>query len=178
MQCQNNLKQLALGCLQHEQMQKISALRRLGLQWCGDPDRGFGKRQPGGWDFTILPYIEQQALHNLGYGAPEGSAAQQAANQQRIQTPLSVMYCPTRRRMMLYPITSNAMAPWTYCGTVAPVARCDYAACCGDPSLPTAVWYPSSFTPYSAMDYCTTPNYYWGGLNQGYGFDWHLLPRQ
>ena len=126
-QCQNNLKQLALGFLQHEERQKKLPSGGWGYIMVGDPNRGFGKRQPGGWGFTILPFIEQQALYNLGYGAPEGSAAQQAANQQRIQTPLSVMYCPTRRRMMLYPLTSNAMAPWTYCGTVA--AGCPLRLC-------------------------------------------------
>ena len=36
-----------------------------GCGWPGDPDRGFDERQPGGWLFNILPYIEQQALHDL-----------------------------------------------------------------------------------------------------------------
>ena len=34
--------------------------------WAGDPDRGIGKQQPGGWTYQILPYIEQQALFDLG----------------------------------------------------------------------------------------------------------------
>ena len=34
----------------------------------GDPDRGFTRRQCGGWVYNVLPYIEQQALHDLGMG--------------------------------------------------------------------------------------------------------------
>ena len=165
-QCKNNLRQLALGFMQHEERQKVLPSGGWGYTMVGDPNRGFGKRQPGGFGFAILPFIEQQELFNLGYGAPEGSTAQRVANDQRIQTPLAIMYCPTRRRVMLYPITSNAVAPWSYCDVVSPVARCDYAACCGDTTLPNDVWFPSSFTPYASVD--SSPSVYWGQVNKPY----------
>ena len=72
-QCQNNIKQLALGCLDHESATKRFPTGGWGFAWTGDPDRGTDWRQPGGWIYNVLPYIEQQALHDLGSGTPPGS---------------------------------------------------------------------------------------------------------
>ena len=41
-----------------------------GFAWTGDADRGTDWRQPGGWIYNVLPYIEQQALHDMGAGLP------------------------------------------------------------------------------------------------------------
>ena len=56
-QCSNNLKQMALACLQHEQSIGCLPSSGWGWHWAGDPDRGFGKKQPGGWLFSIFPYM-------------------------------------------------------------------------------------------------------------------------
>ena len=42
-QCRNNLKQLALGCLNHEQVQHFLPAGGWNWGWSGDPDRGFTK---------------------------------------------------------------------------------------------------------------------------------------
>ena len=68
MQCQNHLKQLALGCLAHESATHRFPTNGWGWGWTGDADRGDDWRQPGCWLFNILPYIEQQPLHDLGTG--------------------------------------------------------------------------------------------------------------
>ena len=67
-QCVNNLKQLALGCLNHE-----SAVKTLPTDgWVdvclGHPDLGVGTTQPGGWLYNILPYIEESVLYNNQQG--------------------------------------------------------------------------------------------------------------
>src|SRR5438046_4148493 len=51
--CQNNLRQM--GIATHN---IVSATNRLpsggwGWLWVGDPDRGFGQSQPGGWVYNL-----------------------------------------------------------------------------------------------------------------------------
>src|SRR5271157_5759791 len=133
-QCKNNLKQLALGCLNHEQATKRFPTDGWGFLWTGDADRGTDWRQPGGWLYNILPYIEQQPLHDLGAGLPTPNVLGSPkcnANLQRASVPLGVLYCPTRRPVLAYPWVSafhagdpsvgirNAGMPTT-------VARTDY----------------------------------------------------
>ena len=70
-QCQNNLKQLAQGCLNHENATRRFPTNGWGPHWTGDADMGNDWLQPGGWIYNILPYIEQQSLHDMGAGLPQ-----------------------------------------------------------------------------------------------------------
>src|SRR5262245_40003031 len=76
-QCANNLKQLGLGALNHEQAWRYLPSGGWGWNWLGDPDRAAGRRQPGGWIYSILPYIDQENLHNLGAGMNQNDKANQ-----------------------------------------------------------------------------------------------------
>jgi prepilin-type N-terminal cleavage/methylation domain-containing protein/prepilin-type processing-associated H-X9-DG protein len=122
--CQNNLKQTAVAALNHENTKNYLPSGGWGIAWTGDPDRGFGARQPGGWIYSVLPFAEEQSLYALGTG--QSGAARQAANAQRVATPVASMYCPSRRSPTTYPWTQ----PWTFVGTTTPTAvgRADYAA--------------------------------------------------
>ena len=93
-QCQNNLKQLALGCLNHESITKRLPTDGWGFAWTGDADRGNDWRQPGGWIYNILPYIEQQPLHDLGtrHAGPNSPCHRRGC--QRLATPLSISTAP------------------------------------------------------------------------------------
>jgi prepilin-type N-terminal cleavage/methylation domain-containing protein/prepilin-type processing-associated H-X9-DG protein len=135
LQCKNNLKQLSLGCLNHESATGRYPAGGWGYSWMGDADRGNDWRQPGGWIFNVLPYIDQQALHDMGAGLP--AAQKYAAHLQRTATPLGMLYCPSRRKVVAYPwniTTGNAAAkvPLANGGMPTVAARSDYATNSGD----------------------------------------------
>src|ERR1700678_1513849 len=58
-ECRNHVKQLGLGMLAHEAAMGYLPTGGWGFAWTGDPDCGTGLRQPGGWAYCILPYIDQ-----------------------------------------------------------------------------------------------------------------------
>jgi prepilin-type N-terminal cleavage/methylation domain-containing protein/prepilin-type processing-associated H-X9-DG protein len=136
-QCANNLKQLGLAALQHEERVKSLPSGGWGYWWIGDADRGLGKEQPGGWAFSVLPFIEQEQVFNLGKdGDPNNwTAIQTAGGAQCLQAALSVMNCPSRRVPALSPISVSwfgGSKQFYGANSVSTVARCDYAACAGD----------------------------------------------
>lgn len=114
MECANHLKQLSMACVNHESAQhhfptggwpwnappNPSFINSL---WMGDPDLGYGKKQPGGWTYNILPFMDSKSLHDHGLGM--------SATQKKVilastaQTVLGVFYCPSRRNPVLCPNT-------------------------------------------------------------------------
>ena len=133
-QCSNNLKQLSLGCLQHEQFNGWFPTGGWGYPWVGDPDRGFGGKQPGGWCYNVLPYIEQQPLHDLGTGADPGSAGdaqRTAANLVRVATPIATFSCPSRRPPIVLPVGCVSY----YCSGMTGHFSTDFAANAGECSM-------------------------------------------
>ena len=125
-QCMNNLKQLGLGWLQHETAQGFLPSGGWGWQWGGDPDQGFGHRQPGGWLYSVLPYIGQQPLYDLGKGLTFNAKVPYIA--QACSTPLAMINCPTRRHLVTFPCYIPHRNAWPLTQT----ARIDYAGCSGD----------------------------------------------
>ncbi len=121
-QCQNHLKQMGLGMMVHHDQHKRFPSNGWSPLWVGDPDRGSGKEQPGGWLYNVLPYIEQSPLHQLGSG--QSDSAKRAAAAQVIATPISFFYCPSRRA------PNAAFTSFTYFNAdfIGEVAKNDYAA--------------------------------------------------
>ena len=104
-QCSNNVRQQALACLLHVDKRNFLPSGGWGWSWAGDPDRGFGRDQPGSWGFSILPFAENELLFEL---ASDGQADVITANQMRqaavaCSTPLSFFICPSRRPVRVYP---------------------------------------------------------------------------
>ena len=126
---------MRLGCLDHESATRRFPTGGWGWAWTGDPNRGNDWRQPGGWIYNVLPYIEQQPLHDLGAGLGLGTAAELAAATQCAETPLDILHCPTRRLPIVYPWSAEAwftFQPGNMNRPVGGVARTDYAICGGD----------------------------------------------
>jgi prepilin-type N-terminal cleavage/methylation domain-containing protein/prepilin-type processing-associated H-X9-DG protein len=128
--CQNNLHQMGLAALAHEQAQGYFPTGGWGDQWVGDPDAGFGLNQPGGWVYNILPYMEQRNLHDQGLGQTVQANKVTAAGAM-ISTPLALMYCPSRRKGDAF-VCTKTFKTGTGTGNVTSptgnVGRSDYAA--------------------------------------------------
>jgi hypothetical protein len=102
MQCSNNLKQLALGCLTHESSIGWLPTNGWSAYWVGDPDKGFGKDQYGGWFYNILPFTEQQAFHDIGAG--KSPSQKRALWTAAVATAVPMANCPTRRKAAALPM--------------------------------------------------------------------------
>jgi prepilin-type N-terminal cleavage/methylation domain-containing protein/prepilin-type processing-associated H-X9-DG protein len=132
LQCQNNLKQLGLAMHGHLQTHGYFSSGGWGWWWTGDPDRGVGREQPAGWNYALLPFLEQQALHDLGAdNDPETiTETQRDGALKRDSTPVSVFVCPSRRSASLYPRPKQM----TYVNgrQIKTAGVIDYAANAGD----------------------------------------------
>jgi prepilin-type N-terminal cleavage/methylation domain-containing protein/prepilin-type processing-associated H-X9-DG protein len=100
-QCNNNLKQIGLACMNHESALKYFPAGGWAAYWVGDPDRGAGARQPGGPIYNILPYLEQGQLYGLQTN--KTGTNRQAAARTMITTPTTCTICPSRRQAKTFP---------------------------------------------------------------------------
>lgn len=157
-QCKNNLKQLGLAMNAFHSAHGHFPAAGWGMIWMPNPDAGYGIDQPGGWAYSLLPYMEQQALHDLGAGKapvyrptttmPDWDVLSgltnpdvSLANITRLETPLPGLICPSRRNPEAYKLDINNIASGVrtmYYAVAAagksPYTRAmtDYAANCGD----------------------------------------------
>jgi prepilin-type N-terminal cleavage/methylation domain-containing protein/prepilin-type processing-associated H-X9-DG protein len=119
--CANNLRQHAIAVRLHEQAHKTFPTGGWN-GYLGDPNAGYGPKQPGGWIYNILSFIEQDNLRQIGKGL-NGEQKEQALVQ-LLETPIDIFYCPSRRLPRPYPYTGgelkNAKPP-------KDVAKTDYA---------------------------------------------------
>ena len=147
-QCKNNLKQMSVGFLNHESAQGFFPSSGWGNEWVGDPDGGFGATQPGGWAYSILPYMD---YHDPVGGRQSSSPTCSACSeypptptsrrenhlQRLVTTVVPLFNCPTKREAQLYPMheTHKDLAynvPGCSSATDCRVARGDYLANSGN----------------------------------------------
>jgi prepilin-type N-terminal cleavage/methylation domain-containing protein/prepilin-type processing-associated H-X9-DG protein len=169
LKCANNLRQLGIACHNHHDTFGYFPHGGWGWDWCGDPDRGYGAKQPGGWIFSTMAFAEQDNSWKLGSGLPFDAPARWNLIGQRMSTPLPIYNCPSRRSGGPFENTGWG-SPFLYRETgyslvTRTMARTDYVACAGDqrsceidggpPSYAIADggtynWFPS---PHNRTDY-------------------------
>jgi prepilin-type processing-associated H-X9-DG protein len=120
-------------------------------------------RQPGGWLFNILPYMEQSGLYMLQAGKSGSPLA--AAGSTLMATPVSAFYCPSRRQAKAYPQLSHkdTSEGYTYDAGVSCMGdSCNERVCDQSAAYATAANYARS--EVSAMsDYAGNCYGYLGG---------------
>jgi prepilin-type N-terminal cleavage/methylation domain-containing protein len=163
-QCINQLKQLTLGGMNHEGTMKHFPTGGWGYNWVGDADRGYGQKQPGGWIYNILPFIEQKAKHDMPRdGKPDLHAPEQLEGARlMLIDPVGIIYCPSRRNGKF----TNDVRPIAFANNSALnppdargfVGRSDYAANAGDISIGSGEKGPPNLNVYSTFNDWYTSN--------------------
>ena len=163
-QCKNNLAQLGRAAQSHLAAQGHFPSSGWGYMWTGDPDYGFGARQPGGWIYNSLPYLGLDMIHDIGRCIPDagpGGSTSPTQNKyyalgENKSAALSLLICATRRKPIAYPAypetTFNAVQPATLCKT-------DYAANGG--SNPCVGDGPPYVSTFSGSCHALFPNCNW-----------------
>lgn len=156
--CKNNLREIGLALHNHVSSHGCFPSGGWGFQWYGDPDRGSGLPQPGGWPFSILAYIERRDL--LSYAAGKTGKEKLQAIAQTNEIPLALFYCPTRRAVGAYPF--DMKWPPRNAATIGAAAKSDYAINGGD----TLVGSGSGPRSYAEGD---DPKYKWPDASKADG---------
>ncbi|MDO4628571.1 MAG: DUF1559 domain-containing protein [Planctomycetia bacterium] len=132
MQCNNNMKQMAMGAMNSEATVGCYPSAGWSYLYVGEPDRGVGAGQPGGWTYSLLPYVEQNALYMLPATGGDPSSGSTLNNKgkatQMCRTPLKMFYCPSRRKAKLYKVPNQSSKNLNATGESA---KTDYAGCIG-----------------------------------------------
>ncbi len=167
-QCKNDVKQIALGWLLHEDTHGFFPSGGWGYLYTGDANRGYGEDQPGGWAYDILTYVEEEALRDLGSGLVVPSIAFQQASITLHTTPIPMFHCPTRRGPQIRRSQMSGMRVQTWLTALAlnrGVVKMDYAANAGSSRFwdvpPGTWWVPNNYNDadnapqWSMTDKCT-----------------------
>ena len=134
-ECKNHLKQFGIAWQNHNAAHKFFPTGGWGPTWAGDPDQGFDKRQPGGWAYNTLPFMEELVIHDMGrHLAYGGSPDKRNALADAAQSIVSNFLCPSRRpQSTLFVFTQQSLG---YANinlrNVSGVWRGDYCANAGD----------------------------------------------
>jgi prepilin-type N-terminal cleavage/methylation domain-containing protein len=159
-QCKNNLKQIGLGAQSHVSVHKFFPTSGWGDHWVGDPDRGFGTDQPGGWCYNLLPFIEEGAIRQLGHGAT--GAAKQTALRTMMATPAPFFCCPSRRSGAIGQNADDIYNVPGMAGVDKAASRCDYAGNGGTDfsnNNGPDQQYGTNDPTFDGHSYFTNPNY-------------------
>ncbi len=126
--CINNQRQLALAAQIHEGVFRKFPSGGWGYNWVGMSDQGTGKKQPGSWMFSLLPYLEQKSLWSM---SPTSSHPHSRDEFQKyVLARVSQLTCPSKG--LSDPMQANASVVYRYGSAINSTARSDYAVNTGD----------------------------------------------
>jgi prepilin-type N-terminal cleavage/methylation domain-containing protein/prepilin-type processing-associated H-X9-DG protein len=127
--CQNHLKQIALAMHTSHDAYGHFVSGGWGWEWSGVPGRGIDKRQPGGWVYSTLPFIEQDNIYRIGTDATN-DITRRAAYLAIMEKVVPIYNCPSRRGGGPFPNTGQYDYRGNFANRVRPqlLARTDYAA--------------------------------------------------
>jgi prepilin-type N-terminal cleavage/methylation domain-containing protein len=151
--CDNNLRQIGFAVKNHVSTFGHFPTGGWGAPWVGVPERGFGDKQPGGWIYNILPFLEETQLHDLGSGGDEET--RRSASARRLQTPLPLFTCSSRRRAQAWPTIEQPghLRNPRLTDTVRLVARADYAINAGSEAVTYSLDGPADLSEQSFAEY-------------------------
>jgi len=142
-QCANRLAQISKAFLNFESASGHFPSGGWGYQWAPHPGRGVVLDQPGGWSYSLLPYLELGALRNLGASTSRDSMTEPEPFVKTLyETPCVVWSCPTRRPAVAHALPPGASAiakKPILCAPLTHQILTDYAANAGDVYL---IWPP------------------------------------
>ena len=172
-QCKNNLRQIALACLNHESTHKTFPDGGWGWHWMGDPDKGIGPQQPGGWIYQAAPYLEEEIVFQRWQGIRRWHKRLKSSKNKCLPV-YPTFICPTRR-------SSTTLSAFNPLGKYAEVdttgqeqvpynaaipdrlAKTDYAINGGSNRVPSTQ--DGGFPPNAAPPLATDCNGGWPGCN-------------
>ena len=118
LECINHLKQIGLAAMNHEQVQKYYPTGGWGSNWVGDADRGFGRGQPGGFFFNILPFMDLKMHRDMSKGTRSGSPSALAGAKTANSMIVSGFNCPSRRTATLSPAVQPSLSSIVNCAKI------------------------------------------------------------
>ena len=130
------MKQLALAAQSHLSTHGYFPSGGWSDAFVADPNRGYGRNQPGGWLFSVLAYLEESPLRAAG-GEHLEDFPMGPGLQAPFQSAPPVFYCPSRREARAYPFKRAGNAHWSLHVAqgvllLPVVTKSDYAANSGD----------------------------------------------
>jgi prepilin-type N-terminal cleavage/methylation domain-containing protein len=129
--CKNNLKQIYLANQSFMGLYNKFPSGGWGFGWVGDPKQPVGKRQPGGFFYSILPYMERQGLYQMSKDETD-PATVDALQYQMVNEYIPTFTCPSRRDAKAFEAVPKT--DWT----------ADWLANAGQATPPT--WYRSDYS--------------------------------
>jgi prepilin-type N-terminal cleavage/methylation domain-containing protein len=160
--CKNHLKQIGLSAMLHHDTHKFLPSGGWSQHYPADARRGFGRNQPGSWVYSILAYLEQSVLADLGQSAT--GAEFQRLSELMHSTPVETFYCPSRREARGYPVNWGAIREQPWVAQMTSVPKSDYAANAGDSmhhaatSIGASFWVPANYNALQSGGSWTVTN--------------------